>query len=107
MRQNIVGEVGGIVPDIETLTQPMPVADIICKGFVAGVLQWSCEVAFYGAESYDHIWKRLNGLRRFASVLVCQRVDGDIWILLPDSLGDIVHQGQHGTGMTAFPVVDR
>ena len=73
LRENVVAEVGDIVPDEEVGGDGAPVLDVLAEANVVGAcLERLRDVHLYAAEADDDVLRGACDLRRLSRVLVCE-----------------------------------
>jgi hypothetical protein len=104
--QQVVREVGRVVPHIEAIAAFAPAAQVVGEARVVGSLQRLRETALDGTQAHDHIRARAQRARRLARVPIRQRIEGDMRELALQSLGDEVHRLQYRRDRAAFALFD-
>ena len=101
-RQQVVGEVGVVVPDVKLIGDLRPGLQVLHEvGVAVALLVWVGLAGGDGAEANPHVRPRPRLRRRRLSVLVGQRVDELVGMLLLDLLRQRVDEAQQRAGVRA------
>ena len=82
---NVVSKVGGVVPDVNIVTDFAPLLKILAESCIfrtGGVVEWMCEVAVEGAKTNANVLGRLCYLGSGLRVVVSKRVDNNVGVIL-------------------------
>ena len=108
LREEVIAEVGYIVPNEEVGGDGAPIFNILAEAnIVCTSLQRLCEIHFDAAEADNDVFGGLGDFRCLARILVGERLHEEVWILFRDVRRDGVDEAEQQAGRAAFLLFNR
>jgi hypothetical protein len=106
----IMPKIRCVIPNVEFWRDRLPRNDVIAKPFVLrgrAALQRMRKTTLDRAEPHDHVLPRSQRFRRLSRILIRQRVNPHLRIIVLNVLGNCVHKLQQRCGWTPLRVIQR